>query len=99
MTMLLIILAGLLIGASIIYALMKKNVIKDEDNNGIPDSIDEKIAEVKETVKVAKKKLNALKKKWLTLLKQQMRLLNKLKMLLVRLKVNQEKVENLNKNN
>lgn len=61
MTMLLIILAGLLIGASIIYALMKKNVIKDEDNNGIPDSIDEKIAEVKETVKVAKKKVKRVK--------------------------------------
>lgn len=61
MTMLLIILAGLLIGASIIYALMKKNVIKDEDNNGIPDSIDEKITEVKETVDVAKKKVKRVK--------------------------------------
>lgn len=61
MTMLLIILAGLLIGASIIYALMKKNVIKDEDNNGIPDSIDEKIADVKETVEVAKKKVKRVK--------------------------------------
>lgn len=61
MTMLLIILAGLLIGASIIYALMKKNVIKDEDNNGIPDSIDEKIADVKETVEVVEKRVKRVK--------------------------------------
>lgn len=61
MTMLLIILAGLLIGASTIYFLMKKNVIKDEDNNGIPDSIDEKIADVKETVEAAKKKVKRVK--------------------------------------
>lgn len=61
MTMLLIILAGLLIGASIIYALMKKNVIKDEDNNGIPDLIDEKIADVKETVEVVEKRVKRVK--------------------------------------
>lgn len=61
MTMLLIILAGLLIVASIIYALMQKNVIKDEDNNGIPDSVDKIITEAKETVEVTKKRVKRVK--------------------------------------
>ena len=61
MTMLLIILAGLLIGASIIYFLMTKNVIKDEDNNGIPDSIDAAIADAKETVETTKKRVKRVK--------------------------------------
>ena len=50
MTLLLIILAVLVIGISVAFFAMKKGMIEDKDGNNIPDVIDVKIEETKETV-------------------------------------------------
>ena len=40
--------------AGITYFLMKKGVVKDTDNNNIPDAIEEKVEQVKAVVKETK---------------------------------------------
>jgi hypothetical protein len=42
------------IGAVATFIAMKKGTIADANNNNIPDAIEEKVAEVKETVKKVK---------------------------------------------
>ena len=42
------------IGAIATFIAMKKGTIADANNNNIPDAIEEKVAEVKETVKKVK---------------------------------------------
>ena len=42
------------VAGAITYILMKKGTIADANNNNIPDAIEEKVAEVKETAKKVK---------------------------------------------
>jgi hypothetical protein len=56
----------LLVGAvavagALTYILMKKGTIADENNNNIPDAIEEKVEEVKVVVKKAKAKVEKVK--------------------------------------
>lgn len=60
MTVLLIILAAV-IGISVAFFAMKKGMIEDKDGNNIPDVIDVKIEETKETVKEVKKRVKRVK--------------------------------------
>lgn len=61
MTLLLIILAILVIGIGVTFFLMKTGKIEDKDGNGIPDVIDTKIEETKETVKEVKVRVKRIK--------------------------------------
>lgn len=61
MNILLFILLVLAVATGVTYILMKKKVIKDENNNGIPDSIDNAVVEVKEKVEVVKKRAQRVK--------------------------------------
>lgn len=49
------------IAGAVVYILMKKGVIKDEDGNNIPDSIDEKIKDVEVVVEEVKKRVERVK--------------------------------------
>jgi uncharacterized protein YoxC len=61
MTLLLIILAVIVIGVGVTFFLMKSGKIADKDGNNIPDVIDTKIEEVKETVNEVKVKVKRVK--------------------------------------
>lgn len=61
MTLLLIILAILVIGIGVTFFLMKSGKIEDKDGNGIPDVIDTKIEETKETIKEVKVRAKRVK--------------------------------------
>lgn len=61
MTLLLIILAVIVIGSGVTFFLMKSGKIEDKDGNNIPDVIDTKIEEVKETVEAVKVKVKRVK--------------------------------------
>ena len=50
------------IAGAVVYVLMKKGVIKDEDGNNIPDSIDAKIKDVEVVVEEVKKVVDGAKK-------------------------------------
>ena len=62
-----IIIGGLAVSAAVVYILMKKGKIKDEDGNNIPDVIDAKINDVKETtnkvVEETKEKVKVVKER------------------------------------
>jgi len=45
------------IAGAVVYVLMKKGVIKDEDGNNIPDSVDAKIKDVEVIVEEVKQKV------------------------------------------
>jgi len=49
------------VAGAITYILMKKGTITDANNNNIPDTIEEKIEEVKVVVKKAKAKVEKVK--------------------------------------
>lgn len=49
------------IAGAVVYTLMKKGVIKDEDGNNIPDVIDEKIKDVEVVVEEVKKVVESAK--------------------------------------
>lgn len=49
------------IAGAVVYILMKKGVIKDEDGNNIPDAIDEKIKDVEVIVEEVKKVVESAK--------------------------------------
>lgn len=49
------------IAGAVVYILMKKGVIKDEDGNNIPDSIDDKIKDVEVVVEEVKKRVERVK--------------------------------------
>jgi hypothetical protein len=53
--------AGAGIAAGIAYLLMKKGVVKDANNNNIPDAIEEKVEEVVVKVKEVKAKAEKVK--------------------------------------
>ena len=55
MTVLLILLA-LVVAGAVTFFLMKTGKIEDKDGNNIPDSVEEKLAEVKEVAKVVKER-------------------------------------------
>jgi methyl-accepting chemotaxis protein len=61
MTTLLLILGALAIAGVIVFFLMKSKMIEDKDGNNIPDVIDEKIEDVKETVKEVKVRTKRVK--------------------------------------
>lgn len=61
MTLLLIILSILVIGIGVTFFLTKTGKIEDKDGNGIPDVIDTKIEEAKETVKEVKVRVKRVK--------------------------------------
>jgi hypothetical protein len=61
MTLLLIILAILVLGAGITFILMKTGKIEDRDGNNIPDVIDQKVEEVKEVTKEVKARVVRVK--------------------------------------
>jgi hypothetical protein len=62
-----IIIGGLAVSVAVVYTLMKEGKIKDEDGNGIPDVIDTKINDVKETtnkvVEETKEKVKVVKQR------------------------------------
>ena len=45
------------VAGAVVYVLMKKGVIKDEDGNNIPDSVDEKVAKGKAIISEVKEKV------------------------------------------
>jgi methyltransferase-like protein len=49
------------VAGAVTYILMKKGTIADENNNNIPDAIEEKIEEAKVVVKKAKAKVEKAK--------------------------------------
>jgi hypothetical protein len=49
------------VAGAVTYILMKKGTIADENNNNIPDAIEEKVEEVKVVVKKAKAKVEKVK--------------------------------------
>lgn len=61
MTLLLIILSILVIGIGVTFFLIKTGKIEDKDGNGIPDVIDTKIEETKETIKEVKVRVKRVK--------------------------------------
>ena len=61
MNTILIILVLLATGADVIFFLMKSGKIEDKDGNNIPDVIDEKVKEVKETVTEVKQRVKRVK--------------------------------------
>lgn len=61
MTTLLLILLALAVVGAVTFFLMKTGKIEDKDGNNIPDVIDTKIEEVKETVKEVKVKVKRVK--------------------------------------
>jgi hypothetical protein len=61
MTTLLLILLALAVVGAVIFFLMKTGKIEDKDGNNIPDVIDTKIEEVKETVNEVKVKVKRVK--------------------------------------
>lgn len=61
MTTVILILSALIIVGGIVYFLTKTGKIEDKDGNGIPDIIDTKIEETKETVKEVKVKVKRVK--------------------------------------
>ena len=50
------------VAGAVVYVLMKKGVIKDEDGNNIPDSVDEKIKDFKVVAQEVKKVVDDVKK-------------------------------------
>lgn len=61
MTTLLITILGIGIAAGVTFLLMKNGKIQDKDGNNIPDSVEEKIEEVKEAVVEVKKRVKKVK--------------------------------------
>lgn len=69
MTTLLLIILGLGIAAGVVFLLMKSGKIQDKDGNNIPDSVDEKVQEIKETVVEVKKRVKNVKEETLDVVK------------------------------
>jgi hypothetical protein len=61
MSTLVLVVVTLAVAGAITYILMKKGTITDTNNNNIPDTIEEKIEEVKVVVKKAKAKVEKVK--------------------------------------
>ena len=61
MSTLVLVVVTLAVAGAITYILMKKGTIADTNNNNIPDTIEEKIEEVKVVVKKAKAKVEKVK--------------------------------------
>jgi hypothetical protein len=61
MSTLVLVVVTLAVAGAITYILMKKGTIADTNNNNIPDTIEEKVEEVKVVVKKAKAKVEKVK--------------------------------------
>ena len=61
MSTLVLVVVALAVAGGITFLLMKKGKIQDENNNNIPDAIEEKVEEVKVVVKKAKAKVEKVK--------------------------------------
>ena len=61
MSTLVLVVVTLAVAGAITYILMKKGTIADTNNNNIPDTIEEKVEEVKVVVKKAKVKAEKVK--------------------------------------
>jgi hypothetical protein len=61
MSTLVLVVVTLAAAGAITYTLMKKGTIADANNNNIPDTIEEKVEEVKVVVKKAKAKAEKVK--------------------------------------
>ena len=61
MKTILVILGLLLVGAGVIFYLMKKGKVKDSDGDYIPDVVEDAVEDVKETAKEVKRRTRRVK--------------------------------------
>ena len=61
MSTLLLIILSLVLAGGVAFLLMKTGKIQDKDGNNIPDVIDEKVEDVKETVNEVKERVKKVK--------------------------------------